>query len=99
MAPAKLSGIYPQKRALARRGQPVLVLPLCGFSPEAPGGAGGGNLLLAGSTNLVERVRIYGKRLIPGGKYDQENIKLVFDTVSYSDISAYIGNGDRRDFD
>ena len=32
----------------------MLVLPLCGFSPEEPGGAGGGDLLLAGHTDWIK---------------------------------------------
>ena len=54
MATAELSGIYPQKGAPAHRGQPVLVLPLCGFSSEASGGIGGWNLLLAGYTGRIK---------------------------------------------
>ncbi|MCC2257481.1 GGDEF domain-containing protein [Intestinimonas aquisgranensis] len=57
MAPAELPGIYGQKRASAYGRQSVLVLSLCGFSPDPASGAGGGDLLLAGYTGRVREDR------------------------------------------
>ena len=54
MAPAELPGVLPQESASVYRRNPVLVLPIRGFSPDAPGGTGGGHLLLAGDTDGVK---------------------------------------------